>query len=252
MRVHHRLWPIAAMVMAGLMAALPGQAAAKAARVLVFSHTTGYRHGSIEAGVAALKALGARRGMTVVATEDPAVFDGDGLKSYDALVLLSTTTKPTDPASEWWVGARRTALQAFVRRGGGVVGIHGAGDSHYNWPWYGQLIGGRFARHPKGTPTGQVTVTDPRHPATRALPSPGARADEWYYFDDYDPTAQLLATLDPGSIGETDVNPNPVAWAHAFEGGRVFYTAMGHTPESFAEPWFLRHLENGIGWALKR
>ena len=232
--------------------AIPGAAWAKTARVLVFSHSTGYRHASIETGVAALKALGARRGMTVVASEDPAVFDGDKLKDFDAIVLLSNSTKPDDASSEWWVGARRNAFQAFVRRGGGVVAVHAAADSHYNWPWYGRMIGGWFAKHPKGTPSGQVTVTDPKHRANRGLATTQRRADEWYYFQDHDPTSHTLVTLDPASIGETDVNPNPAAWSHEFEGGRVFYTAMGHTPESYAEPWFVQHLEGGLNWALRK
>ena len=238
------------LVMAMFVLALP--AAAKPARVLVFSHTTGFRHVSIEAGIVALKAMGVRRGMTMVASEDPAVFDGDGLKDFDAIILLSNTTKPNDPSSEWWVGARREALQAFVHRGGGIVGIHGASDSHYGWPWYGKMIGGYFTKHPKGTPTGIVTIVDPRHPTMRGLASPERRTDEWYYFTDYDPTMHLLATVDPASIGETDVNPNPVAWAHEFEGARVFYTAMGHADESFVEPWFLMHLERGLDWVLRR
>lgn len=230
--------------------ALPVPASAKGERILVFSHSTGYRHASVEAGVAALKALGARRGMTVVASEDPSMFDGDKLKTFDAIVLLNNSTKRDDPATEWWVGRRRKALQAFVHRGGGIVGIHAASDSHYNWPWYGRLIGGWFTSHPKGTPTGRVTVVDPRHPANKGLSNPPPRTDEWYYFEDLDPTTHPLATIDPASIGEKDSNPNPAAWSHEFEGARVFYTAMGHTPESYSEPWFLRHLEGGLNWVI--
>lgn len=228
------------------------QRPADAPRVLVFSHSTGFRHASIEPGVAALKALGARRGYAVVASEDPDVFSADGLRGVDAVVLLSTTTKPDDPASEWLAGPRRAAFQAFVRRGGGVLGIHAAADSHYHWPWYGRMIGGRFRRHPAGTPSGVVTLTEPRHPATRGLVGPVRRTDEWYYFKDRSAGPRVVATLSSASIGERDDDPNPVAWAHEFEGGRVFYTAMGHTPESYAEPWFLAHLEGGLDWVLRR
>ncbi len=221
-------------------------------KVLVFSHSTGFRHTSIEAGVIALRAMGSRRGFDVVASADPAVFSAEGLRGVRAIVLLSTTTKRDDPTSEWFVGPRREALQAFVRSGGGILGIHAAADSHYHWPWYGRMIGGWFRSHPKGTPAGVVTLAEPRHPAARRLASPQRRTDEWYYFEDQDPTAQLVASVDPGSIGEKQVNPKPAAWAHDFEGGRVFYTAMGHTEESFAEPWFVKHLEGGIDWVLQR
>jgi uncharacterized protein len=238
----------------GLAAAGPAAAAGPDGkpRILVFSHTTGYRHASIEPGVAALQGLGAREKMTVVASEDPNVFSEAGLKDFDAIVFLSNTTDPKKPESEWFQGARREALQAFVHRGGGIVGIHGASDSHYHWPWYGRMIGGHFARHPKGTPEGTIHVEDRKHPSTKALPESLRRVDEWYYFDDYDPRSKLLVTLDPASIGENDANPNPVSWTREYEGGRVFYTAMGHTAESFSDRNFLNHLAGGLKWVLKK
>jgi uncharacterized protein len=220
-------------------------------KVLLFSGTSGYRHTSIEPGIAAIKALGQRDRITIVATEDPKVFSTDGLKGFDAIIFLSSTTDPKKPESEWLAGEGRTALQAFVRAGGGIVGIHAAADSHYHWPWFGRMMGGHFTSHPKGTPEGSVRIVDPRHPSTRGLPATVRRVDEWYYFADYDPEAQLLITLDPASIGEKDVNPNPISWAKPFEGGRVFYTAMGHTAESFAEPYFLKHLTGGLRWAIR-
>ena len=127
------------MLVAGAFA-LAGCATAVAAdaqkRVLVFSHSTGYRHASIEPGVEAIKALGAREGIEIVASEDPNVFSAAGLAGYDAIIFLSNSTKKDDPSSEWFQGSRRDALQGFVRGGGGIVGIHAASDSHYHWPWY--------------------------------------------------------------------------------------------------------------------
>jgi type 1 glutamine amidotransferase len=234
--------------------ALSGPAAPAAAagppRVLLFSHSTGYRHASIGPGIAAIQGLGAREKIVIVPSEDPNVFSAEGLSGFDAIIFLSTSTDPKNPQSEWFQGPRRDALQAFVRRGGGIVGIHAASDSHYNWPWYGRMIGGHFTRHPQGTPEGTLRVVDRKHRSTRALPETMRRVDEWYYFDDYDPENHILVTLDPASIGEKDVNPNPVSWSHEFEGGRVFYTAMGHTDESYADPNFLTHLAGGLRWVL--
>jgi uncharacterized protein len=230
----------------------PAAAAERQKRVLLFSHSTGYRHASIEPGVVAIQGLGARERLTMVPSADPNVFSAAGLRDIDAIIFLSTSTDPKKPESEWFVGPRREALQAFVRRGGGVVGIHAASDSHYHWPWYGRLIGGRFTSHPPGTPAGTIRIVDGKHRANRGLPATVRRVDEWYYFDDYNPEAKLLVTLDPASIGEKDVNPNPVSWTHEFEGGRVFYTAMGHTAESYADPDFMRHLSNGLAWVLRR
>jgi len=221
-------------------------------RVLLFTYTTGYRHASIEPGSKAIIAMGRQQRITIVRSEDPDVFSSAGLGGYDGIIFLSTTTDPKKPESEWFQGERRTALQEFVHRGGGIVGIHGASDSHYHWPWYQQLIGAHFLRHPQGTPTGTIKIFDRTHPSTRGLPPKINRTDEWYYFDDYNPEMHLLVTLDPQTIGQEDVNPNPISWTHTFEGARVFYTAMGHTEESYSDPNFMKHLAGGLNWVLKR
>jgi type 1 glutamine amidotransferase len=241
------------LLLIGLIS-LTGAAPAQPSRgaILIYSGTTGYRHDSIPAGINAVTDIARKRGLDVVASEDPSVFSTESLKRFRAIILLSCTTDPKNPASEWLVGERRNALQQFVRQGGGIVAIHAAADSHYNWPWYGRLIGGHFARHPQGTPTGTVTVVNRTHPAVAGLAKTVRRTDEWYYFDDYDPTSRLLITLDPASIGEKDINPNPVSWVREVDGGRVFYTAMGHTKESYSEPWFLRHVADGLDWVLRR
>ena len=236
-----------------LLLASPGFAAPQAnGAILIFSGTTGYRHESIPAGIKAVSAMAARRGLAVVASEDPAVFSASSLKRFRAIVLLSCTTDPKNPESEWLVGDRRDALQQFVRDGGGIVAIHAAADSHYNWPWYGRMIGGHFVRHPAGTPKGRVTVVAPSDPTVQGLPRTSDRTDEWYYFEDYDPVSKVLVTLDPTSIGEKDINPNPISWTRQINEGRVFYTAMGHTTESYSEPYFLKHVANGLDWVLRR
>jgi type 1 glutamine amidotransferase len=123
---------------------LLGAAPLPRGEVLIFSHTTGYRHESIPAGVAAIRRIAERQGFSVRASEDPALFTSRGLRGVRAIVFLSSTTDPNAPSSEWLTGNRRAALQVFVRSGGGVMAVHAAADSHYGWPWYGRLIGGRF------------------------------------------------------------------------------------------------------------
>lgn len=241
---------LASLFLALLPAAPSAVQQAGTPAVLIFSGTTGYRHESIPAGVDAVRRLAADRGLAVEASEDPSVFGPERLARFSIVVFLSATTDPKDPDSEWLSGSRRDALQQFVRGGGGVLAVHAAADSHYHWPWYGKLVGGRFERHPEGTPRGTVSVVDPAHPANRGLPATAERSDEWYYLDDFDPTSAVLVTLDPQSIGESDVNPNPVAWAREVEGGRVFYTAMGHTAESYSDPYFLAQLGSGLHWLL--
>jgi len=231
------------LLLLAVLIAAPAAAADRGA-ILIYSGTTGYRHESIPAGIAAVTSIAKKRGLAVEASEDPNVFSADSLKRFRAIVLLSCTTDPKNPASEWLTGSRRDALQRFVHRGGGILAIHAAADSHYHWPWYGKMIGGHFARHPQGTPTGTIRIL--------ATGETRSRTDEWYYFDDWDPTSHLLVTLDPQSIGEADVNPNPMTWTRKVEGGRVFYTAMGHTTENYSEPWFLDQLAGGLDWVLGR
>ena len=249
----HRMtasYPAAALAVA-LTTGVPA-IAAEQPKVLVFHLATGYRHNSIDAGLPALKALGEREKFRVETSDDPNIFNTEALKSFKAIVFLNTTTQPKKPESEWLTGDRQTALQGFVRRGGGVVGIHAAADSHYGWAWYGRLMGARFTKHPAGTPMGSLTVVDRKHQTTVGMPPSFQRKDEWYYFDDYDPTVRVLVTLDPASINQRDANPNPISWVKEFEGGRVFYTAMGHTPESFSDPLVMKHIAAGLKWTMHR
>ena len=236
------------------MTAFCAQAKEKA-RVLVYSGSTGYRHESIPAAVASIKSLGERAGYAIDTSEDPEVFTAGNLARYQVLVLVSTSTDPKKPESEWFVGERRVALQGFLKAGKGVIGLHAAADSHYHWGWYGQMIGGYFDHHPKGTPKGVVTVVDAKHPATVKLPKTLERHDEWYYYKDFDPTMRVLVTIDPrtiGDAGEDDVNPNPLVWCHEFGGGRVFYSALGHTNESWSEPYMIDLMTGALAYAAGR
>ena len=239
---------LAALTIATLCCSVQSIAADK---VLVYSGSTGFRHDSIPAGVEAVKAIATKGGYDVEATEDPAVFTKEKLQAFKVIVFVSTTTDPKKPESEWFVGERRDALQSFLKDGKGVVALHAAGDSHYHWPWYGKMIGGYFERHPKGTPKAVQTVVDARHPATAKLPKTIERNDEWYYYKDFNPTMRLLITVDPATIGEgeADVNPNPLVWCHEYGGGRVFYSGLGHTSESYSEPYITTLISGGLAWA---
>lgn len=236
-----------------LSAWLLGAAAPAPPSILIFSHTTGFRHASIEPAVAAIAAAARARGYRVTASEDPSLFDdGDRLNRHAAVVLVSTTTTRDDPTSEWLVGKRRDSLQAFVRGGGGIVGVHAAANGHYGWDWYGRMIGGWFVRHPKGMPTGTITRAELDHPSIRGLPATFEHTDEYYWFEDVDPRLRPLLTFEPSSIGEKGANPRPLAWAHAFEGGRVFYSALGHSAEHWRDPKLIEHVMGGLDWTVGR
>ncbi len=224
----------------------PGDAPPRDAlpRVLVFSRTAGFRHASIPDGIAAVRELGAGRWETD-ATEDPAAFADASLRRYRAVVFLSTTGDVLDPSQE-------AAFERYVRAGGGFAGIHAATDTEYGWPWFGKLVGARFASHPP-VQEAVVRVEDRAHPSTRMLPAEWRRSDEWYSFKENPRRGvHVLANLDERTYapGEAAMGADhPAAWCHEFDGGRSWYTAGGHTKESFAEPLFRAHVAEGIAWA---
>lgn len=213
-------------------------------RVLVFSRTDGFRHGSIDAGVEALRSLGGDR-FAVECTEDPSWFSPDRLKSFDAVVFNNTTQDILDDEQQ-------RAFESWYRNGGGLVGIHAAADTEYDWPWYGMLLGGAyFTSHPQ-VQSADVVVEDRFHPAMRHLPATWNCVDEWY---DYRVSPRgkvhVLARLDHESYeGERMQGDHPIVWCQVRDGGTAFYTGRGHTDESFAEPAFLEHLRQGILWVI--
>jgi hypothetical protein len=238
----------------GLLAgcATPGAseepATAPAPRVLVLTYSTGYRHASIEPAAAAIAEMGSNSGYVMQVSADPNALSDLG--GFDALVLVSTSSDFSAPEDDWISGARRNGLMAFVHGGGGVVAVHAASASQYSWPWYGEMIGGVFNGHPEGTPEGVARIVDGDHPATRGLPPVQTRSDEWYFHRLFNPNVRVLVEVDPGPNGEGGVRP--VSWSHEFEGGRVFYTAMGHSAENYQEAYLMRHIGGGLRWVLRR
>jgi type 1 glutamine amidotransferase len=211
--------------------------------VLVFSKTTGFRHDSIPAGIAALRSLGSANGFSVSATEDAARFTSKRLRRFETVVFLNTTGDVLAPRQQ-------AAFRSYIHHGGGWVGIHSAADTEYDWPFYGSLLGAYFQSHPAIQPAA-IDVADRSHPSTKRVPARWMRTDEWYNFA-ADPRGRVhvLATLDESTYsGGTMGADHPIAWCHPFKGGRAWYTAGGHTAESYAEPDFRRHLLGGILWA---
>jgi PKD repeat protein len=223
-------------------------------RVLVFSKTAGFRHSSIDEGIAAIKQLGQDNGFQVDVTEDSSVFRDGVLSHFDTVVFLSTTGDVLDLSQQ-------AAFERYIEAGGGYTGIHAASDTEYNWRWYGNLVGAYFRNHPANQ-TATVAVEDHAHPATKALPDSYTRFDEWYNFKspafaevgdaDYSPRAKIhvLATVDESTYDEGDGNAtdddHPVTWCQRYDGGRSWYTAMGHTEASYLEAEFLRQVLGGI------
>jgi type 1 glutamine amidotransferase len=209
--------------------------------VLVFSKTAEFRHDSIADGIAAIRALGAEHGFAVDATEDAGRFSDAALARYKVVAFLLTTGDVLD-------AAQKAALERYVRGGGGFVGIHSASDTEHRWPWYGRLIGTWFKNHPRMIQRATVRIEDPDHPSTVNLPRDWERIDEWYNFVSNPRGAvHILARIDEATyFGGAMGTDHPIAWCRNVDRGRSWYTAMGHTRESYAEPLFRRHLLGGI------
>jgi cytochrome c len=213
--------------------------------VLVFTKTGGFRHDSIDEGVAAVCELAGAEGIAVDHTEDAANFAAEPLSDYDAVVFLSTTGDVLN-------AEQQGAFEAYIQGGGGYAGIHAASDTEYDWPWYGDLVGAYFNSHPQNQ-NATVKVSDNIHPSTAELPQRWQRFDEWYNFrSNPRGDVHVLATLDEtsyspgaGAMGED----HPTAWCQPFDGGRSWYTGGGHTAEAYSEPQFRAHILGGIQWA---
>jgi type 1 glutamine amidotransferase len=213
-------------------------------RILVYSRTTGFRHDSIPDGIAAIRKLGQENGYAVDASEDSAVFTKANLAKYKAVVFLCTTGDAV-------AAPNRPALEAFIRGGGGWLGIHSASDTLYDWPFYGDLVGAYFESHPP-VQEAEIKIEDRTHFTTWFLPPVWRRTDEWYNFRT-NPRQKLhvLASLDESSYqGGSMKGDHPVMWCHEVGKGRAWYTELGHPKEAYSEPLYLATLNRGIQWVL--
>jgi len=213
-------------------------------RILLFSETRGFRHNSIADALKALDELSTAEGIRVDQASDSAgVFTETSLAQYDAVVWALTSGDVLDTDEQ-------TAFEAYIRAGGGYVGIHAASDTEYDWPWYGALVGAYFDRHPAVQAATQF-VENASHPSTKHLNTTWTRTDEWYDFRS-NPRSQVnvLLRLDESSYtGGGMGDDHPSAWYHNYDGGRSWYTGGGHTSASYAEEDFRRHLLGGIRYA---
>ena len=244
-----------------LLLILAATAVAHAAenRVLVFTrnHVTngkGYVHENIATSVETIRQLGNENGFDVDHSDDPAVFTNENLKKYKALVFSNSNNEAFSDE------AQRDAFKAFIQGGGGFVGIHSASGSERQWPYFWSVVGGKFVRHPK-LQKFTIRVTDKKHPATKHLPETFEWEDECYYTDHNNPALKPLLVTDPAKLedpkkaeypGDKFGDALPLAWYMTFDGGRQFYTALGHRKEHYSDPILRKQLAGGILWVMGR
>lgn len=218
-------------------------------RVLVYTRTLGYRHADVIALGATRLASWFAGSALVDTTEDPATFRTENLARYRAVVFLYTS------GNDILDDAGKVAFEAYVRGGGGWLGLHSAADTEYAWPFYQQLVVTPFRVHPSVQPA-RVHVEAREHPAMRGVPSEWDATDEWYDFTgNARDTAgvTVLATLEEASYsgGSTGAD-HPLIWAHEDLGGRALYAAPGHVAARWDEPGFRALVESSLRWVMKR
>lgn len=223
---------------------ISGHVSAKQKRVLVFSKTAGFRHhAAIAAGKKAFLQFGTENDFGVDTTENADLFTADNLKKYAAVVFLCTTGDVLNDQQQ-------QAFQQYIKAGGGFVGLHSAADTEYDWPWYGELNGAYFKSHPKQQEA-IFNVVDPDNIATAHLPRVWKRFDELYNFKWIGSDLHILITIDENSYtGGANGDNHPMSWYHEFDGGRAFYTALGHDNKSYDDPLYLQHILGGLKYAM--
>lgn len=220
--------------------------------VLLFTKTDGFHHKSINEGVDAIRDMGKRHFFTVDWHEDANVITDENLEKYEAIVFLLTTGDILD-------ATQQKAVENFIQSGKGFVGVHSASDTEYDWDWYTKMVGRTFHIHPE-IQTAELEVTDRKFPGLERMPDRFLWTDEFYEFGaERIDSLNYILTIDEstykpeadwGRVAGTGMGDfHPMAWYHEYDGGRAFYTALGHMPETYSDRLFLEHVYGGLYWA---
>lgn len=220
--------------------------------VLIFSKTAGWHHTSVNEGVTALKAMAENHHFNIDWQEDANLINSKNLAKFDVVLFLQTTGDILNDEQQ-------KALEEFIQSGKGFVGVHSASDTEYDWPWYGKLIGRHFKIHPQ-IQTARLSVIDDKFPGLEYFPKSSLWTEEWYEFgEELSPDLHYILSVDESTYDpKADWGQNkgigmgkfhPVSWYQYIDGGRSFYTALGHMGVSYSNKAFIEHLYGGIYWA---
>ena len=225
----------------------------QARSLLVFNLSKGYVHECIDWVDFTITRMGEKSGaFTAVVSSDTAMFRAEQLARFDAVLFNNNTGEPFSDST------LRASLLAFLREGGGVIGLHAATDGFFEWPEFGELMGAYFVNHPWNEQVA-LRIEEPDHPITAAFDSSSyVVADEIYQFGDPYSRDRLrvLVSLDTTRLDmeregvQRADRDFAVAWVREEGAGRVFYSSLGHRFEIFTDPVVLRHWLAGIQFAL--
>ena len=208
--------------------------------VLVITETKGWIHDSIESGLKLIQNIGNKNNFNVYHSDNSSVITYKNLKEIKTIIFLNTT-------EEILTDVEQKVMESFIRSGKGFVGVHAAADTEYNWQWYGKLVGAYYRNHPE-VMNGKILTIN--HKITNHLDSEWEIEDEWYNFDYVNYDINILLHLDEDSyVGGEHPDYHPITWYHEYDGGRSFYTGLGHTKEVYEDERFIKLLEKGILYA---
>lgn len=216
--------------------------------VLVFTRNgKGYVHDNIQASVAAFIKLGRDNGFSVDTSSNPDIFKEEILKKYCAIVFSNTNNEVFDTELQ------KVAFMRYIQAGGGFVGIHSACGTERNWPWFKQMLGATFAFHPPFQEF-NVVVVDKEHPSASRIPFIWPVKDELYFMKEINPSIRILMVSDFSGVKSDKALPDtygtvfPSVWCNTFDGGRQWYTALGHDKGDYQKPAYLQHILGGLQW----
>jgi hypothetical protein len=224
---------------------------APAKRVLVVTHTAGFRHSSIPIAETTIAAIGTRNGLYQTefcrdAADVQRRLTAAGLASIDAVFFANTTGDLGVPDM--------AAFLDWIAAGHGFLGAHSAADTYHESPPYVSMLGGEFATH-GAIAEADVRVDDPADLSVAHL-SPRFRiTDELYRFTrNSRGDVHALLSMDrvpPDGVGDAGTAADLLmAWRKEYGRGRVFYTAFGHREEVWQDARFQQHLLGALRWAL--
>ena len=220
--------------------------------VLVYTKNgKGYVHENIASSITAIQKLGRDLNFKVDTTTNPQIFSEAKLKNFDAIIFSNTNNDVFDTEDQ------KVAFMRYIQAGGSFMGIHSASETERNWKWYKLLLGASFLRHPPFQPF-TVHVLDTKHPATKNLPPTWTTKDECYYFKEFNAAINVLLFTDISTVKESEDGKNvkpdvfgnryPSAWCHEFDGGKAWYTALGHSKEDYSNPVYLAQIIEELKW----
>ena len=212
--------------------------------VLVITETKGFVHRSaIKAGKELIANIGKKNSFNVYHSKNSGVITIENLSNISSIIFLNTTGDILNTTEQ-------QIMEDFIRSGKGFVGIHSAADTEYKWSWYGKLVGGYFRNHPPGTSYATIQTINNNHISTKHLNDSWEIRDEWYNYYDMNPGINVLLNLDESTYyGGKHGENHPITWFHEYDGGRAFYTGLGHLAKTYSDKRFIKLLEGGILYA---